>query len=186
MPKLSREKYLALAALLALVLVGLIVPAMTLLARSDAQQALSEERDLLDRLVASKQHSNKQMQAPGQTAEAPPEAFLKAQTAGLAIAQLEAYFSALAQTNHASLLSASAQPADQSDAPDIVRIQVNIDVEYDALQSLLYKLETGAPYVFVDSLRLRSEALSPNKGRQRGPSMKATLGLKAIWRSSSI
>jgi general secretion pathway protein M len=186
MSKLSREKYLALAGLFAFVLVGAIAPVMALLARADAEQALSDQRDILSRLVGAKQHGNKQIQDAAQLAEAPPEAFLKAQTAGLAIAQLEAYFSTLAQTNHASLVSVSAQPADQSDAPDIVRIQVNIDVAYDALQPLLYKLETGAPYVFVDSLRLRSETLSANKGRQSALPMKATLGLKAIWRSSSI
>jgi general secretion pathway protein M len=186
MPKLSREKYLAIAALVALVLIGAIAPTMALLERSDAEQALSDERDLVSQLVAAKQRANKQKQEPMQLAEAPPEAFLKAQTAGLAIAQLEAYFSTLAQANRANLVSASAQPADQSDAPDIVRVQVNIEVEYEALQPLLYKLETGAPYVFVDSLRLRSEAPSSNKGRQRGLPLKATLGLKAIWRSSSI
>jgi hypothetical protein len=186
MPKLSRQKYLALAALFAFVLVGAIAPALALLARSGAQQALSDEQDLVSRLVEAKQRANKQRQEPAQLAEAPAEAFLKGQTAGLAIAQLETYFSKLAQANHASLTSASAQPADQSDAPDIVRIQVNIDVEYEALQSLLYKLEAGTPYVFVDSLRLRSETLSPNKNRQRDAPLKVTLGLKAIWRSSSI
>jgi general secretion pathway protein M len=114
-------------------------------------------------------------------AEAPAEAFLSAQTPGLATAQLEAYLSNLAETFHASLTSSSAQQADSSDTPDIVRIQAHIDVAYEALQPLLYKLEAGAPYVFVDSLTLRPASAASKQGAP----MRALLSLKAIWRQRS-
>jgi general secretion pathway protein M len=160
-------------------------PSFALFARSQAQQALSEEEELIGRLATAKRHVKNQTDAPVLTA-APPEAFLRAQTSGLAIAQLEAYFSDLAQAGHVSVVSASAQPSEQADGPDIVRIQVSVDIEYEALQPLLYQLETGAPYVFVDTLRLRAANLSSDKASSsHHAQMKATLGLKAIWRSNA-
>jgi general secretion pathway protein M len=185
MRRLNREKYTALGALAVLFLISIAAPTLALISWSQAERELSDDKDLVDRLAAAKRYVGDQTQTPARLAEAPPEAFLKAQTSGLAIAQLEAYFSDIAQESHASVISASAQPVEQSDGADIVRIQVNIDVDYEALQPLLYKLEAGAPYVFVDTLKLRPANLSLNKNATRSSPMKATLGLKAIWRSEA-
>jgi general secretion pathway protein M len=181
---LGRERRFALLALFGLLLVCAIAPALALKARSDAGQALDDANDLVRRLTAAQRRVGDKPGGRAPMAEAPGEAFLSAQTPGLATAQLEAYLSDLAETFHASLTSSSAQQADSSDTPDIVRIQAHIDVDYGSLQPLLYKLEAGAPYVFVDSLTLRPADAASQRGVQGAP-MKATLSLKAIWRQRS-
>jgi general secretion pathway protein M len=181
---LNRERRFALLALFGLLLVCAIAPALALKARSDAAQALADANDLVKRLTAAQRRVGDKAGDRAPMAEAPPEAFLSAQTPGLATAQLEAYLSDLAETFHASLTSSSAQQADSSDTPDIVRVQAHIDVDYESLQPLLYKLEAGAPYIFVDSLALRPANAASKRGGEGAP-MKATLGLKAIWRQRS-
>ena len=50
----------------------------------------------------------------------------------------------------------------------------------EALQRMLYQLESGTPYVFVDSLSVQI----PGTGAQRAvedPLLRVTLGLRAIW-----
>ena len=185
MIRLTRDRYFALAILFVVLVVSAMAPALALRARSDALEALSDENGFLKRLTDAQHRANDKAGDAAQMTKAPAGAFLNAQTPGLATAQLEAYFSDLAETSRASLASVSAQQADPSDAPDIVRIQASIDVEYEALQSLLYKLEAGTPYVFVDLLRLRPANASTGRPAHGSP-MKVTLGLRAIWRASSI
>ena len=185
MIRLTRDRCIALAILSIVLFVSAMAPALALRARWDALETLSDEEGFLKRLTDAQHRANAKAGDGAQIREAPAAAFLNAQTPGLATAQLEAYFSDLAQTSRASLASVSALQADQSDAPDIVRIQANIDIEYEALQSLLYKLEAGTPYVFVDMLKLRPASVSSSRPAYDSP-MKVTLGLRAIWRQSSI
>ena len=184
MLRLSREQGFALLALLGFLLACAAAPALALKARSDAAQALLDENDLLRRLTAAQRRAVDKAGDRPQASEAPAAAFLSAQTPGIATAQLESYLATVAQKFRANLASSSVLPADQSDTPDIVRIQANIDVEYEALQPLLYKLEADTPYVFVDLLTLRP-ANASSKRTTRGSPMRATLNLKAIWRQPS-
>lgn len=165
MPKLDREKTIALAAFFGLLLACILAPALSLKARSDASQELSDAEDMLARLEAAHQRSGANRPKGGEEPGAAPEtAFLNAQTSGLASAQLEAYLAQLAAAQQASVISSGVQQASHSDAPETVRIQAVLDIHYDALQTLLYRLETGTPYVFVESMMMQL----PNAGGQRG------------------
>ncbi len=180
MPKLDREKAISLAALLVLVLVAIIVPALSLKARSDASQDLADGQDMLARLEAAHQRSGPKPTASEEAGTAPDTAFLNAPTSGLASAQFEAYLSQLASAQQASVVSSGVQQSNHAEAPEIVRIQATLDIHYGALQTLLYQLETGTPYVFVDSLTLQP----PNAGSQHQANdsiMKVTLILRALW-----
>ncbi|HLW90837.1 MAG TPA: type II secretion system protein GspM [Roseiarcus sp.] len=177
---LNRRRLFALLTLSAFLLVCAMAPTVALKARSDALVELSDAKDLLGRLTNGQRRPGVNAGDRPQTPEAPATAFVNAQTPGLAIAQLETYLSNLAEPFHASLISFSGEQPDRADTPEIIRIRANIDLEYDALQPLLYKLEAGAPYVFVDSLTLR-----PSNARASGAraaNMKAAIGLKALWR----
>jgi len=182
MPKLDREKALSLAALLVLVLAAIAVPALFLKARSDALQDLTDARDMLARLENAHQRTGSKPVTSEKTGTAPDAAFLNAPTSGLASAQLQAYLARLAQAQQANVVSSGAQQANHAEAPENVRIQATLDIRYDALQTLLYQLETGTPYVFVDSLTLQ-----PPAQRQANDSfMKVTLNLRALWRQAQL
>jgi hypothetical protein len=178
--KLDREKTIAVAAFILLLLACILAPALALKARSGASQELADEQDMLARLEAAHQRSGGKANVSEDPATAPGTAFLNAPTSGLASAQLETYLSQLVLAQRASLVSSGVQQANHSDAPEIVHIQATLDIRYEALQALLYRLEIGTPYVFVDEMNLQS----PNATAQREPrdaAMKVTLNLRALW-----
>jgi general secretion pathway protein M len=178
--KFNREQAIAAAAFLAILLASVIVPVWTLKTRSDALQELNDGQELLARLEAARQRAGgAKGGGHGQVDAASPKAFLNAQTPGLASAQLEAYLSQLVQDQQASLISSSVQQATRSDAPDAVRIQANLEVPYEALQTLLYKLETGTPYVFVESMTVQTTSVTQQRAAHTA--MKVMLNLRAIW-----
>lgn len=183
MPKLDREKSIAIAAFFFLLLACFIAPVLSLTARSDAVQELADEQDMLARLEAAHQRSDGKANVSEALAAAPDTAFLNAPTSGLASAQLEAYLAQLALAQQASVTSSGVQHAEHSDAPEIVRIQATLDIRYDALQTLLYRLETGTPYVFVDSMTLQPPSTVSQRDTH-GAAMKVILNLRALWHQS--
>jgi len=56
---------------------------------------------------------------------------------------------------NASLVSSGGEAAKRDDAPDTVRIQATLDMNLQSLRAVLYQLESGTPYVFVDALAVQ-------------------------------
>lgn len=181
MPKLTREQIIALAVLAGAVLIAVLAPAYCLALRSEAAHELEDERFTLARLEAAHQRAGKG--SPGaadRVTAAPAAAFLDAQTAGLASAQLEAYLAQLVAEQQGSLVSSSVQKEAKSDGPDVVRVQANVEISYEALQKLLYKLETGTPYVFIEAMTVQAPSAATHAS-----AMRVTFNLRAIWRRRS-
>jgi general secretion pathway protein M len=179
--KLNREQTISLAALFLVLLACALAPIWSLKMRSDALQELTDDQDMLERLEAAHQRSGNKPGARGQITAAPTEAFLSAQTSGLASAQLEAYLSQLVLDHRATLISSSVQQANRSDASDVVHVQASLEMPYEGLQALLYKLETGTPYVFVDSMSVEPASAATQRAGVRAAAMKVTLSLRAVW-----
>ncbi|MGY3696639.1 general secretion pathway protein M [Bradyrhizobium sp. USDA 3240] len=175
---INREQVFAAGGFCALLLICAIAIAGALQARSSAVQHLAEQRDELAALEArSRPAANKRAQT--QRLAAPATAFLDAPTTGLATAQLQAYLSELVLSQHAVLVS-SGIPADRDDKNDAIRLQISLNATLAALQTLLYRLESGAPYVFVDALLVQ-----PGGSTERTPGdpiLKVTLTVHAFWR----
>ena len=182
MIKLDREQMMAIAALFVVLIGSVTAPVLSFKARSDALQALTDERDMLRRFQLAHRHAGGKADARERIHPAPAKAFLTAQTSGLASAQLEAYLSQVALARQANVLSSSVQQAHTSDARDMVRIQATLNMNYVALQGLLFKLETGTPYVFVDSMTLQTAEATP----QYMSMIMVKLDLHAIWRKAPM
>jgi len=175
-----KDRAAAVSVLAILVLACLLLPAFCLKARSSALQDLSDEQDLLARLEARHHRDVGKANRSDRFTAAPESALLHAQTPGLASAQLETYVSQLAISQQAGLISSAVLNAAHPEDSDAVRIQTTLDIRYDALQRLLYKLESGSPYVFVDAFVLQPEVTgAPRTGTQQA--MKVTLNLRALW-----
>ncbi|MGF6312195.1 general secretion pathway protein M [Bradyrhizobium sp. i1.8.4] len=174
----NREQVLAVGGLCALLLICAVAIAGALQTRANALQRLAEQRDQLAALEAhSRPAANKR--TPSQRLAAPAAAFLDASTSGLATAQLQAYLSELVTSQHAVLVS-SGIPADRDDKSDAIRLQISLNATLAALQTLLYRLESGAPYVFVDALLVQ-----PGGSTERtagDPVLKVNLTVHAFWR----
>jgi general secretion pathway protein M len=174
-PGLSREQAISLAAAVALMLTCMFTMALLLQTRSDAARELAEHRELLSRL-----ESRARTGASQSVAVAPPAAFLDAPTQGLASAQLQTYLAALADRQHAALISSGGDSAKHDDAPDTIRLQATLDMSTRALRAMLYQFESGEPYVFVDALTV--QPASAAGGAVEDPLLRATVTLRAIWR----
>jgi general secretion pathway protein M len=177
MIKPDREVLLSLGALGALLVVCVSVLGFSLQARSEAAQELDARSRVLSQLEARIQARDAR---PKSRALAPATAFLTAPTQGLAGAQFEAYLQQMAAAQHATIISSGLDPTRHEDRPDSIRLQATLDMNLEALQRMLYQLESGTPYVFVDSLSVQI----PGTGAQRAaedPLLRVTLGLRAIW-----
>ncbi len=175
-----REHAKAVLTLFVLVLISALVPAICLKVRFDAVQDLADEQAMLERLETGLHRGNEKSVPSDRFIAAPETAVLHAQTPGLANAEFEAYISRLAIAQRASLIS-SGQAVTHAEDTDSVRIQATLDIPYDGLQKLLYKLESGVPYVFIEGFVVQPQGLGTSRP-QKLPSMNVTLNLRAMWR----
>ncbi|MEW6436908.1 MAG: type II secretion system protein GspM [Pseudomonadota bacterium] len=178
MMKLTREQIIALAALWAVLISCLVAPLLALNARAGAAATLTDANDMLQRRERTNRHYARSVHK--HDIAAPAIAFLNAQTSGLAGAQLESYISQLAAQQSAALISSGIEPDDRSGPADAVRIQATLNIPYEKLQAFLYRIETGTPYVFVESITL--QPASETQTVTYTSMMEVTLGLRALWR----
>jgi hypothetical protein len=176
--KLDREQQISLGVLAALFVVFAAVTMTCLQVRSDAAQELAEREEVLSRLEARAKSAG-EAKAP---IAAPAAAFLDAPTQGLAGSQLQAHLLQMAGTDHAVLISTGIQPAKREDPPDSIRLQATLDANLQSLQTLLYQLESGTPYIFVESLAV--QLIGAKAEHAEDPLLRVSLGLRAIWRRS--
>jgi general secretion pathway protein M len=175
--RLDRQKLFALAVLLLLLLACAGALALSVATRLEAAQERSDQQDVLSRLQA-RLRARTDAHGELKPASAPAQAFLDASTAGLAGADLQAYVARLAE-RHAALVSFGVQGSDNDRAAETVGLEASMDITLNALQVLLHQLETGTPYVFVDSMTVHTAT-----GSRAADTLRVTLGLRALWRGA--
>jgi len=176
--KLDREQILSVVVLAALLFVCLGLTGLSLQMRSSAAQELAGRHELLSRLEA---RAKARRDARAQSGAAPAAAFLEAPTQGLAVAQLQTHLAQMADIHHAVLVSSGIEPAKREDPPDSIRLQATLEMSLQALQSFLYQLESGTPYVFVEQLAVQLAGAASQRAVE-DPLLRVTLGLRAMWR----
>lgn len=179
--QLDRAQSLALGALALLVACFAAAAVFALGSWSEAAEEATQRRAILAQVEAAQGRSGAR---GGKAVLAPEAAFFAAPTQGQASALLQAHLTRLVVAQHASVTTSAAQPTTREDTSDVVRLRATFDMGLAPLQTLLYELETGVPYVFVDTL-----SVSPQRGGQRGaepPVLRVTLDLRALWRRTRI
>jgi len=177
---LDREQTISLAALALLLVLCAYLVQFSMQARSDAVQEFTERREIVAQLEARARAGG-----PGRSiATAPATAFLDAPTQGLAGAQLQAYLAQTASTQQAGVVSSGVEPTKREDTPDTIRLQATIEVGLVALQAILYRLESGTPYVLVEALTIQPAGAAAGRPPE-DPLLRATLSVRAFWRRGS-
>ena len=176
MPRLDREQAVSVAVLALLLLACVFAAGLSVHMRSDAGRELAERRELLSRL-----QTKMRADAGRSNVAAPPAAFLDAPTQGIASAKLQAYLAQLAELQHAGLVSSGGEAAKRDEAPDTIRLQATLDMNLMGLRGMLYQLESGTPYVFVDALTVQPASATAGRAIE-DPQLRATLSLRAFWR----
>jgi general secretion pathway protein M len=176
---LTREQLAALGALLVVLLGCVLAAGYSLSLRSDAADELAERRELLARLARAPA-GVAGTSGPARIVEAPAAAFIDSPTHGQAGAQLQSYFARLATEQNATVAMSGVEAATR-EAPDDVLVQATLEISLDALQALLYQLETGTPYLTVGSLSVRPASPAAQRSTPDGP-LRVSLTLRGQWR----
>jgi general secretion pathway protein M len=173
----NRQQLICVGALGALLAVCASMVVFSLEARSEAVHEFDARTELLSQLEA-RARSDEVRRRSG---VAPEAAFVSAPTQGLAGAQLQAYLQRVMDTHHALLISSGMEPTRREDQPDSIRLQATFEASLQSLQTLLYQLESGTPYAFVESLNVQLAGANAQRTIE-DPLLRITLELRAIWR----
>jgi hypothetical protein len=181
---LNREQVIALAAAALIVMLCVTAATLSLQVRSEAMAELGEKQDALA-LLESRAGGGAKARGPARNPAAPASAFLTPQTQGLAGAELQAYLAGLAAAQNAEVVSSGVQPTGRDDPPETIRLQATLTATIGSLQALLYQLETGTPYVFVESVAVQLPTVAMGSVRE-DPVLRVTIGVRALWRKGSV
>jgi hypothetical protein len=178
MNALGRPQTIALAALGGLIALCAVVLGVALQIRSEARDDLDQKRAAFTRFTAL---PTARAGAAGQTGRAPAAALIDAPTQGQAGAQLQTYLSRLARGQGASVMSSGVE-GERKGEPEAIRVQATLETSLEAMQILVYQLETGTPYVVIESLSVQPATGGPPGAGLADPPLRVVLVLRALWR----
>lgn len=164
---LSRLLALALLAM-APVLIYLFVVAPVIAAYRDAGEAIAQAQRLLQsyRERAEQRPQLAQLLTEAEERAAGVTGYLAAVDDALAAAELQDRVKGVVETAGGALRSAQSlrvEPVDDVAGMRRAGLKVRFTAETDSLATILYELETGEPYLFVDALSVRE----PRRQRRR-------------------
>lgn len=155
------SRALALALLAVLLLAGYaLVVAPVLAAYRDTGQAIQEAQDLLQRYRALADERTQLTEELAALEERAAQAggYLEGSTDALAAVELQDRVRRIIEGAGGQLQSTQILPASAIDATAPVRraaLRIQLEIAVKGLQSVLYELETGQPYLFVTELTVR-------------------------------
>lgn len=175
----SRREALALLVYVA-VLVGLVALCATIVSNLfDAYAALGASQEVLAHLERVSQRASSTGSAWSPEHDGPP--FLTGKTVTVAGADLQERVSAVVTKTGGNVLSSQIDLTGPHAAEGFVGLSESLEINQDALQPLLYDLEAGMPYLFVDNLSIQSPQAF---GEAEGARMRVTIGVTGQWRES--
>ena len=177
-PTLAVLVLLAAAGMFALALIALLDHLQTSQIERDAKAEMAERllRNRLLRPVTAAKDSGGQ----------PDDLLVVAGSETLAAAEVDRLVRGSVLKASAAVLSSRAS-VDRDGDKTMRRIAVEAVVEggMDALQRLLFKLETGSPMIIVEELSVQPTIVSGDRSaRDDSQILHATLALSAYWRAS--
>jgi general secretion pathway protein M len=182
MIRLDRDQAVSVGVLAALLIVCLGALELSFHLRAQAAQELSERQELLARLET--RIKSQRAGAARVTTVAPLAAFVNAPTQGIAGAQLQAYLMQVAADHHAAVVSSGLETARRDDPADSIRLKATLEIGLNALQAVLFRLESGTPYVFIDALAVQLPSTAAGQASD-DPLLRVTVDLRATWRRAT-
>lgn len=168
---------------LALLGYGVVVLGLTAVALAmvssllDAHAALDRKRALLARLDRQTKRAMGLQGAASAAVNRPP--FLSGKTITIAGAEMQQRVEDAIRTAGGSVLSSQIDLQGSRSAEGFIGLTENLEIQQAALQSLLYDLEAGMPYLFVENLAIQAPQAF---GEAEGTPMRVLLGVSGQWR----
>ena len=172
-----RRQWLALLTYAA-VLLGLTAIAVAMISGLlDAYAALDKNRATLARLDRQTQRAAQRPDAASAAINGPP--FLAGKTITIAGAALQERVEAAVKKAGGNVLSSQIDLQGPRSAEGFVGLTESLEIDQAALQPLLYDLEAGMPYLFVENLAIQAPQAF---GEAEGTPMRVLLGVSGQWR----
>ena len=133
-------------------------------------RARNASLDILSRLQGHGQFTSSGHARP------PGSPFLKGQTATVASAALLQRITSIITSAGGTVVSSEMVQQGAQSKDGYVTAIANCELEQDALQKVLYDIEAGLPFLFVDQLMVQSSSAPGENGKLR-----VTLGVAALW-----
>jgi general secretion pathway protein M len=105
-------------------------------------------------------------------------AFLEGQTITVAGAALLQRVAAAVKQVGGNIQSSQVDVTSIAERPNFVSLVVSCEIDDTALQPLLYDIEAGMPYLFIDQLVVQSPQMA---GREGGSRLRVRLGVSGQW-----
>ncbi len=176
---LIRNSYVAAAVYVVFVVVFLVTIWLSLANIFEQRTALADSRDILDRLEARQNSSTAAINAAGAVPTGSP--FLGGETvtvAGAALLQRVAgaitRFGGTVQSSQVDLQGPQAKDG-------YVTLTISCEMEQQNLQKLLYDLEVGMPFLFIDQLVVQSPEPSTIAA---GARMRILIAVSGEWKAT--
>jgi general secretion pathway protein M len=172
-PALAVLGYAAIVLLLAVVGIGALADLY------DRNQALAAATDMLDQIEGRK------APGPGSTSAGAPAGspFLEGQTITVAGAALQQRITAAVGKVGGNVLSSQVDLTGTLSKEGFVSLVASCELEQPAVQQLLYDIEAGMPFLFVDQLVVQA----PEGGtgaEANGGKMRVLLGVSGQWQGA--
>ncbi|HXH45150.1 MAG TPA: type II secretion system protein GspM [Bradyrhizobium sp.] len=179
MPKLeaylARYPIAAVAAYVALVLLFMLTTVQTTLEILDSRDAAKSSAEILQALAS--RHPTPRTVASSGAVVPTGSPFLEGQTASVASAMLLQRVLAATKRVSGNTLSSQVDIQGPQAKSGIVSANFNIELASASLQALLYDLEAGMPFLFVDELVIQPVSGNPER-------IRVVLGISAQRRSA--
>jgi general secretion pathway protein M len=175
----ASRPWLALLTYLALV-VGLIAIAALMISNLlDSYAALDRSRETLARLDRQLPHAAPNQDDAGAAVNGPP--FLGGKTITVAGAALQERVETAVKKAGGAVLSSQIDLQGPHAAEGFVGVTESLEIDQGSVQALLYDLEAGMPYLFVENLAIQAPQAF---GEAEGAPMRVLIGVSGQWRES--
>jgi general secretion pathway protein M len=176
---LARHPAVATAGYFALVLVGLVAAWYAAADLLDRRQAVADAETLLAQLERGRQTAAAPLNATGDAPQGSP--FLEGQTVTVAGAALLQRVAGAVTRIGGNVLSSQVDVKEAQQKAGLVSLVASCELAQADLQKLLYDLEAGMPYLFVDQLTVQAP---DTVTRGEGGRLRVVLGVSGQWQGS--
>jgi general secretion pathway protein M len=176
----GRDRALVLLYYVAAIL-GLVVATWLALAGlADRYAAYSESAGLLARMESRRTPATQGGEDAGPAMKGSP--FLEAPTLTIAGAELQKRVTALVRDVGGNVLSSQVDLQQPEGSTDHVSLTISAEIDQPAVQKLLYDIEAGMPFLFIDRLLL--QPVEQQGGMIPGSRLRAQLSISGQWQQA--
>jgi general secretion pathway protein M len=145
-----------------------------------SREQIQEQRQLLARLSTTAQQQSADRDNRPASQAAYDALVLVGSSDAIRVATLQSLIGRIAVAEGVDVASTKAMPPREIEGLRLLGVELQLSATIEQLQRILFKLETGQPYLFVDGLRITSPPLIAGAEREAQTILSVRLALLGI------